>query len=194
MSDAAAPSPAPAPAAASGKVAMVTGTNSGVGLSLVVQLATAGYAVWATMRSLGKADDLVAALTAAGVRDRVTVDECDVASDESVVASVGRLLEAHGGRVDVLVNNAGYSVFGSVEFLDMATMKAQFETNFFGVIRAQQAVLPAMRAQGSGKIINITSVGGIWGQPFNDVCVRSTSLGAGAVGRRGRSSWLVLRL
>ena len=140
-----------ADATASLKVALVTGSNSGVGLALCVSLAKAGFHVWATMRSLEKGADLTSAATEAGVQGRITHDACDVSDTESVNASVGRLLAAHG-RVDLLVNNAGYCVFGAVEFLSMEAMKAQFETNFFGVIRCQKAVLPTMRAQRSGKV------------------------------------------
>ena len=94
--------------------------------------------------------------------------EFDVNSDESVTQALEAILHKTG-RVDVLVHNAAYSVFGSVEQLGMDAVQAQFNTNVFGVIRCQKAVLGTLRQQRSGKIINISLVGGVWGQPFNDV-------------------------
>lgn len=148
-------------------VAIITGTNTGVGLALSVKMAS-NHIVYAGMRSLAKKDALIAAAVEAKVEANVRPFEVDVNSDESVEKAFAAIAE-EAGRVDVLVNNAGYSVFGCVEMLDMAACKGQFETNFFGVIRCQQAVLPLMRQQKSGKIINMSSVGGVWGQPCNDV-------------------------
>ncbi|CAK9017892.1 unnamed protein product [Durusdinium trenchii] len=148
-------------------VAVVTGANSGLGLALSVKLAKS-HLVLAGMRNLTKKDQLLEAAAAASVAANVKPVELDVNVDASVEGSLAPALK-EAGRVDVLVNNAGYSQAGSVEFLSMDAVKAQFETNLFGVIRCQKAVLPYMREQKSGKIINISSVGGIWGQPFNDV-------------------------
>ncbi|CAJ1404514.1 unnamed protein product [Effrenium voratum] len=147
-------------------VALVTGANSGLGLALAVKLAK-NHLVFAGMRALSKKDALVEAATQAAVSENLRPLELDVNSDASVDALGPVLKEA--GRVDVLVNNAGYSQAGSVEFISMEAMKAQMETNLFGVIRCQKACLPFMRAQKSGKIINISSVGGVYGQPFNDI-------------------------
>jgi NAD(P)-dependent dehydrogenase (short-subunit alcohol dehydrogenase family) len=149
-------------------VAIVTGTNSGLGLALAIQLAKSSHKVYAGMRSIAKAGALNEAAAAAGVTDNISVIEMDVNSDESVASAVDAVMD-ESGRCDVLVNNAGYSVFGSVEMLDMQTMLDQLNTNLFGVIRTTKAVLPTMRSQKSGKIINISSVGGVWGQPFNDI-------------------------
>eukprot|EP00009_Paramoeba_aestuarina_P005559 CAMPEP_0201516816 /NCGR_PEP_ID=MMETSP0161_2-20130828/8067_1 /ASSEMBLY_ACC=CAM_ASM_000251 /TAXON_ID=180227 /ORGANISM="Neoparamoeba aestuarina, Strain SoJaBio B1-5/56/2" /LENGTH=288 /DNA_ID=CAMNT_0047914099 /DNA_START=152 /DNA_END=1018 /DNA_ORIENTATION=+ len=151
-------------------VALITGTNSGVGLSLSVLLA-ANHQVFAGMRGLSdkKREALDKAAADAGVQGNITVLNLDVNSDESVESAVKTMLEATGGRCDVLVNNAGYSVAGGVEMLSMDQVKSQFETNVYGVIRCQKAVLPTMRKQRSGKIVNLSSVGGVWGQPFNDV-------------------------
>eukprot|EP00450_Noctiluca_scintillans_P011024 CAMPEP_0194495176 /NCGR_PEP_ID=MMETSP0253-20130528/12865_1 /TAXON_ID=2966 /ORGANISM="Noctiluca scintillans" /LENGTH=288 /DNA_ID=CAMNT_0039336395 /DNA_START=270 /DNA_END=1136 /DNA_ORIENTATION=+ len=153
------------------RVAVVTGTNSGVGLSLSVLLAKDGFQVFAGMRGVSseKSAPLHAAVAEAGVDvSLVETIELDVNSDESVTQAFEAILQKTG-RVDVLVNNAGYSIFGSVEQLGMDAIQAQFNTNVYGVIRCQKAVLGAMRQQRSGKIINISSVGGVWGQPFNDV-------------------------
>ena len=150
-------------------VALITGTNSGVGLALSVQMAST-HRVFAGMRGVSgeKRKALDEAASGAGVDSNITVIEIDVCSDSSVETAVKDML-AQTGRCDVLVNNAGYSVFGSVEMVSMETVIAQYQTNVFGVIRMQQAVLPTMREQRSGKIINVSSVGGVWGQPFNDV-------------------------
>lgn len=148
-------------------VAIVTGTSSGVGLALSVRLAKR-FTVFAGMRNFKGKDALMAAAQQAKVAANVRPFLVDVDDDDSVKQAFAKVV-ADAKRVDLLVNNAGFSVFGSIEMLDMARMKAQFETNVFGAIRCQQAVLPSMRQQRSGKIINISSVGGIWGQPFNDI-------------------------
>uniref|UniRef100_A0A0G4G637 Uncharacterized protein n=1 Tax=Chromera velia CCMP2878 TaxID=1169474 RepID=A0A0G4G637_9ALVE len=148
-------------------VAVVTGTNSGLGLALSVLLGKT-HQVYAGMRSVSKKDALVEAASKAGVEKNIKVMEMDVNSDSSVSKAFEEI-EKESGRVDVLVNNAGYSVFGSVEMLPMEKMKEQFETNLYGVIRCQKGALPMMRKAKSGKIINISSVGGVWGQPFNDI-------------------------
>lgn len=148
-------------------VAVVTGSNSGLGLALAIKLAR-NHIVFAGMRSLEKAGPLQEAAAQANVAENVRPIELDVNSDSSVEASLGTAIGSVG-RVDVLINNAGYSQVGSVEFMDMDAMRAQMDTNLFGVIRCQKAVLPFMRQQKSGKIVNISSIGGIWGQPFNDI-------------------------
>jgi len=149
--------------------AFVTGCNSGVGLSLATKLA-ANHKVFAGVRGLtdAKRADLDRAAAAAGVTDNLEVIECDVASEASVQEAVAAMLAKTDGRCDLLVANAGFSLFGSVEMLPMDDIRSQFETNVFGAIRCQQAVLPAMRQQGAGKIVLLSSVGGVWGQPFND--------------------------
>lgn len=148
-------------------VAVITGTNSGVGLALSVLMAKT-HRVYAGMRSLEKKDALCKAAAEQDVGDNVVPIEMDVNCDDSVAAAFNLVIEKEK-KVDVLVNNAGYALFGGVENHDMAAIKAQFETNVFGVMRCQKAVLPSMRAQRSGKIINVSSIGGVWGQPFNDV-------------------------
>jgi len=148
-------------------VAVVTGANSGLGLALSVKLAK-NHLVFAGMRSLAKKDMLMQAAVEAAVAENLKPLELDVNTDASVDSGLAVALK-DVGRVDVLVNNAGYSQAGSVEMMSMEQMKAQLETNLFGVIRCHKVVLPYMRSQKSGKIINISSVGGIWGQPFNDI-------------------------
>lgn len=149
-------------------VALITGTNSGLGLSIAVKMSKT-HRVYAGMRSISKGEKLQETLKESGEPSNVVVTEIDVNSDESVTKAFEKMLEETKGRLDVLVCNAGYSVMGSVEFLSLERCQEQFNTNFFGVIRCQKAALPAMRAQKSGKIIAISSVGGVWGQPFCDV-------------------------
>jgi NAD(P)-dependent dehydrogenase (short-subunit alcohol dehydrogenase family) len=150
------------------QVALITGCSSGVGLALAVRMGSAGFHVYASMRNTSKDAELQAAIKAAGIVDRVFVTELDVVSTESVNNAVAKIIEKEG-KIDVLVNNAGFSKFGGVEMMPIEDMKDQFETNFFGCCRTMQAVLPHMRKQKSGRIINVSSVGGIWGQPLNDV-------------------------
>lgn len=150
-------------------VALITGTNSGLGMSLAVKLAKT-HTVYAGIRKVTQAKrrDLDEAAEEAKVTHNLNVVDLDVCDDESVAKAIGGAI-AKSGRIDLLINNAGYSVFGTVEMLSMNDIQAQFDTNVYGVIRCQKAVLPTMRKQKSGKIINISSVGGVWGQPFNDV-------------------------
>lgn len=148
-------------------VAIVTGTNSGVGLALAVLLAKQ-FRVFAGMRGISASRRAKLDEAASEVRENIKVIDLDVNSDESVSSAIESVIK-ETGRVDILVNNAGYSVFGTVEMLSMSMMKEQMETNLFGPIRCMKAVLPVMRSQRSGKIINISSVGGVWGQPFNDI-------------------------
>lgn len=148
-----------------GKVALVTGTSSGIGLSAAVQLAQHGYTVVATMRDTTKAGPLQDHARAAGVS--INVRQLDVQDDASVAACVQEVLRTHG-HIDLLVNNAGAGFLGTMEQTSMQELNRTMEVNFFGVWRVTQAVFPAMRTAHSGRIITITSIGGLIGQPFND--------------------------
>lgn len=137
-----------------GKVALVTGASSGIGRAVASRLAADGFQVFGTSRK-----------GAAASPDGIEMLALDVCSDESVASCVAALLQ-RTGRLDVLVNNAGYLLGGAVEEASMAEAKAQFETNFFGAFRLIKAVLPTMRAQKSGRIVNITSLAGVVPLPF----------------------------
>jgi len=150
------------------KVAIITGRSSGVGLALTLKLAQQGWKVWATMRDVTKSSELMQGATTAQCQGNITVDAMDVNDDASVEASVQRMLESYGPP-GVLVNNAGYSLFGTVEMVSMEQCRQQFETNFFGVVRTTKAVMPHLRQQRAGRIVNVSSVGGLMGQPFNDL-------------------------
>ncbi len=147
------------------KIALITGTSSGIGLQTAVQLAQAGFTVIATMRDPGKAGPLQEVAQQAGVT--VDVRPLDVEDDASVAAAVADI-QARYGRIDLLVNNAGAGYLGSLEQTPPAVLRRTMEVNFFGVWRVVQAVFPLMRAAGSGRILTVTSVGGLIGQPFND--------------------------
>ena len=149
----------------SGKVALVTGCSTGVGLHAAVRLAEAGFIVVATMRDTGKRQALLDEAAKAGVA--VEVVPLDVCSQGSIDAVVADCIARHG-RIDLLVNNAGAGFLGSVEQTGDEDLRRTMETNFFGVWNLTKAVLPHMRAAGSGRIITVTSVGGLLGQPFNE--------------------------
>lgn len=127
---------------------LVTGCSSGIGQATAVRLAGAGYTVYATARKLADLE----ACQQAGCRCLTL----DVTDEDSMVAAV----EAVEGGVEVLVNNAGYSLSGALEELELAAVRRQFETNVFGLLRLTQLVLPGMREAGWGRIINISSMGG----------------------------------
>lgn len=148
-----------------GKVALVTGCSTGVGLHTAIRLAEAGYAVVATMRDTRKQQALLDQASQAGVT--LEVAPLDVCSQDSIDAGVAGVMARHG-RIDLLVNNAGAGFLGSVEQTGDADLRRTMETNFFGVWNLTRAVLPHMRGAGSGRIMSVTSVGGLLGQPFNE--------------------------
>ncbi|WP_251551824.1 oxidoreductase [Neobacillus muris] len=139
-------------------IAIVTGSSSGFGLLTVLELAKAGFQVAATMRDIQKAVPLIEHAKKLNIETSIIIHELDVTREESVKEL--RLLIEKMGRVDVLVNNAGYAAGGFAEEISIKSYQNQFETNVFGVIRVTQAVLPFMRKQGSGKIITISSISG----------------------------------
>jgi NAD(P)-dependent dehydrogenase (short-subunit alcohol dehydrogenase family) len=144
------------------KVAVVTGSSSGIGLQSALMLARNGYITYATMRSPDKDTSIKAAVQNEGLPIRVV--QLDVTDDISVKNAIDHII-SEVGRIDLLVNNAGFGLFGALEDLAMEEIKSQFETSFFGPIRVTQAVLPTMRKQRSGRIINISSVFGFSGYP-----------------------------
>ena len=150
------------------KVALVTGSSSGIGLESALLLARNGYITYATMRSPEKDTSIKAAAQNESLPIRVV--QLDVTDENSVKNAVDQVI-SEAGRIDVLVNNAGYSLGGALEDLSMEEIKPQFETNLFGLIRVTQAVLPIMRKQRSGRILNISSGSGIFGFPGLSVYV-----------------------
>jgi NAD(P)-dependent dehydrogenase (short-subunit alcohol dehydrogenase family) len=145
------------------KVALVTGSSSGIGFETALQLARAGFYTYASMRNLEKSKNITE--IARTEKLPLQVVHLDVNDDGSVKDAISRIVTADSQRIDVLVNNAGYGLFGSVEDSSIEEIKAQFETNFFGVVRLTQQVLPVMRKQKSGTIVNVSSVGGRIGLP-----------------------------
>ncbi|MBB6673259.1 SDR family oxidoreductase [Cohnella nanjingensis] len=146
------------------KSALVTGASSGFGLLVSVRLAEQGWLVYAGLRDLGRGDALHAAAEQAGVSARVRPIALDVTS-ESQARAAAETIVREAGAIDALVNNAGFAAGGFVEEVPLAKWREQFETNLFGVIAATQAVLPAMRRQGGGRIVLVSSVSGKIGFP-----------------------------
>jgi len=147
------------------KIAVVTGSSSGIGLLTTIEFARNGYQVVATMRDLGRAGRLEETAQKAGVRDRLDLRRLDVTEFDSLPGAIDDIVRAHG-RIDVLVNNAGFSVAGFGEDLTLGEIRLQFETNFFGNVAMTKAVLPVMRQQKSGHIVQVASVAGRLGQPL----------------------------
>jgi NAD(P)-dependent dehydrogenase (short-subunit alcohol dehydrogenase family) len=153
------------------KVAVVTGSSSGIGYATALALARARYFTFATMRNVGKGVDLIKA--AENEKLLIQVEQLDVTDTDSIKDFMSRL-DKSTGRIDVLVNNAGYAPIGSLEELSMEEIQDQLDTNLLGVIRVTQQVLPVMRAQGSGIIVNISS-------------------GAGRIGFQGMSAYVATK-
>lgn len=148
------------------KIALVTGTSSGLGISIAVQLALQGVKVYASMRHLDKQSVLNAAANHAGVT--LSLLQLDVQDVNSVARCVNDIIEQEG-RIDILVNNAGAGFVRTTEQATEADIQWVMDVNFMGVVRCTKAVLPQMRKQRSGHVINISSVGGLVGQPFNEI-------------------------
>jgi len=138
------------------KVALITGASSGIGKETAKLLVKSGYTVYGAARRIKKMDDL----KEVGVK----LLAMDVTDEESMVAGINKILQ-NEKRIDILINNAGYGSFGALEDVPIAEAKYQFDVNIFGLARLTQLVLPAMRKQCSGKIINISSMGGKFGEP-----------------------------
>jgi NAD(P)-dependent dehydrogenase (short-subunit alcohol dehydrogenase family) len=139
------------------KTAVVTGSSSGIGFETSLLLAKNGFRTYATVRNLEKAK-AIRDISGKGELP-IQVVELDVDSDKSVKDAIDRIND-ESKRIDVLVNNAGYVLVGALEDLSMDEIKAQFETNVFGAIRIMKAVLPIMRKQQGGTIVNVSSMGG----------------------------------
>jgi NADP-dependent 3-hydroxy acid dehydrogenase YdfG len=133
------------------KVALITGCSSGIGRATALCLHEAGWTVYATARKRAQLDDLA--------RAGMHTLSLDVTDEASMTAAVRAVEDAHGA-VGVLINNAGYSQSGAIEAVPLGRVRAQFETNVFGAVRMIQLVLPGMRAQRSGRIVNLSSMGG----------------------------------
>lgn len=144
------------------RVAIVTGSSSGIGLDTSITLAQNGFLTYATMRNLDKSSIIETAAEKEKIPIRVV--ELDVTDDRSVNDAIQRIV-SEIGKIDVLVNNAGYGLVGAFEDLSMEEIKSQYETNVFGLMRVTQQVLPITRKQESGIIVNVSSGAGIFGYP-----------------------------
>jgi NAD(P)-dependent dehydrogenase (short-subunit alcohol dehydrogenase family) len=151
-------------------VAVVTGSSSGIGLATSIALARNGYLTYATMRNLAKRDSIQSIADKQHLSIRVV--QLDVTDENSIKSAIQSIL-SEAGRIDLLVNNAGYVLTGAFEDIGINEIKALYETNVFGVIRVTQAVLPIMRKQGLGRIINISSGAGRIGYPGGSAYVSS---------------------
>jgi NAD(P)-dependent dehydrogenase (short-subunit alcohol dehydrogenase family) len=144
------------------KIALVTGASSGFGLLTSIELAKAGFRVVATMRDLGRRERLDQAVTASGVAAKIDVRQLDVTKFDTIPGFVDGVVRDYG-RLDVLVNNAGFAVAGFAEDIKLDELRLQFETNFFGAVAMTKAALPTMRRQHSGHIIQVSSIAGLHG-------------------------------
>ena len=138
-------------------VVLITGCSSGIGLRSAVTLARHRFRVFATMRDLDKRGALDAALAAAGATAELL--QLNVTSEASIHAAIDAAM-ARAGRIDALVNNAGFGLGGFVEDMTVDDYRRQFETNFFELVAVTKAVLPHMRRRRSGRIVNLSSLNG----------------------------------
>ncbi|HEE9032080.1 TPA: SDR family oxidoreductase [Bacillus cereus] len=145
------------------KIAIITGASSGFGLLTTLELAKKDYLVIATMRNLEKQGTLLSQVTQLNLQQNIKVQQLDVTDQNSIHNFQLFLKEIN--RIDLLINNAGYANGGFVEEIQVEEYRKQFETNLFGAISITQLVLPYMRKQRSGKIINISSISGQVGFP-----------------------------
>jgi len=147
------------------KVVLVTGATSGAGLAISSLLSQSSYKVYGTARNLHKADQLHA--LAKERNNRLEILELDVTKEETISQAIKTIISKES-KIDILVNNAGYAITKPAELTSMAEFREIFETNFFGLVALTKEVIPYMREARSGHIINISSFGGLVGQPFHD--------------------------
>jgi NAD(P)-dependent dehydrogenase (short-subunit alcohol dehydrogenase family) len=148
------------------KVVLVTGASSGLGVSIAVEAAKSGHEVYATMRDVNKRKMLHDGAEAASVK--INVLPLDVQKPETIAAAVAEIVE-RAGRIDTLVNNAGAGFVRSTEQATEDDIKWVLDVNLMGVIRCTKAIIPHMRERRSGHVIAVSSVGGLVGQPFNEI-------------------------
>jgi NAD(P)-dependent dehydrogenase (short-subunit alcohol dehydrogenase family) len=144
------------------RIAVVTGSSSGIGFETSLMLARNGFQTYATMRDPNKGENIKSIATKENLP--IHIEQLDVTDNKSVTNAIQAIV-SKAGRLDVLVNNAGYALTGAFEDLAIEEIKAQYETNLLGLIRTSQAVLPIMREQKSGTIVNISSGAGRVGLP-----------------------------
>src|SRR3990167_242727 len=147
------------------KTVLMTGTSSGIGYEAALVFARAGYQVVATMRNLDKKH--TPQEIAIQEKLNINIKKLDVTNEQSVQKVVNDLLQ-NNGRIDILINNAGAGFLGALEQTTLSQIQDMMDVNFFGTCRLVKAVLPSMRKGKSGRIISISSVGGVSGHPFND--------------------------
>ena len=152
------------------KVALVTGSSSGIGYETALLLARNGFDTFATMRNMNKSKEITEVSKRENLPLRVM--QLDVNDDRSVADAINNILNEKKS-IEVVVNNAGYGLMGSVEDSSLDEIKAQFETNFFGAIRVIKEVIPIMRKQRTGTIVNVSSIAGRIGFPMGSAYVSS---------------------
>jgi len=167
------------------KVILITGASSGIGLHSALQLAVKEHIVYATMRDLAKKTEVDA--KAKETKVALKYAQLDVTDPSSIQNAVNSILDAEK-RIDVLINNAGFGQMGALEKVSIAEHKKQLDVNYLGTIRCIQAVLPTMRKQKSGTIVNVTSVAGFIGFPLG------TAYGASKFAVEGLSEGLAIEL
>lgn len=152
------------------RTVLVTGCSSGIGLATCHVLSRNNFMTYGTVRNLSKAKKIQDLINMENLSLKIL--RLDVNDNQSIKLAVKKIL-TETGRIDVLINNAGYGMFGPVEEITTQEVKKQFETNFFGTIRLIKAIVPIMRKQGNGTIVNISSMVGRFGVPLNSAYVSS---------------------
>lgn len=152
------------------KTVLVTGCSSGIGFATCLVLSRNDFMTYGTVRNLSKAKRIQEIIN----REKLPLKiiQLDVNDNQSIKQAVKKILTDSGG-IDILINNAGYGMFGPIEEITMEEVKKQFETNFFGTIRLIKSIVPIMRKQGNGIIVNISSMVGRFGVPLNSAYVSS---------------------
>lgn len=152
------------------KVVLLTGCSSGIGFETSLLLAKRGYKVYSTVRNIEKSVNLTKAINEDNLD--ITILLMDVTKEKSIKNAIDNVI-SDTGRLDAVINNAGFGLYGPIEYLSKEEIRAQFETNFFGIIEIIQQVLPIMRKQNNGRIINVSSISGRIGFPLSSLYVSS---------------------